>query len=112
MSVLTKNSVFLKMTPYNLVNSYHIFFINSFVPMFSDIRLSSKYEVGTKQQCDKTRMSATFVFTARRTINKVSVITIEECDCHLINKAQEDILKQPVEEAILNNKLPRPNLKD
>jgi hypothetical protein len=37
---------------------------------------------------------------------------MEERDCHVINKAEEDILKQPVEEATLNNTLPRPNLKD
>jgi len=42
------------------------------------------------------------VGTAQRTVNVVSVITFEECDCNVINKAEEDILKQPVEEATLN----------
>jgi hypothetical protein len=40
------------------------------------------------------------------------VITFEESDCNVMNKAKEDILKQPVERLFLINELPRPNLKD
>jgi len=32
----------------------------------------------------------------------VSIITFEERDCNVINKAEEDILKQSVEQATLN----------
>jgi hypothetical protein len=41
----------------------------------------------------------------------VSVITVEERDCNVISKAEEAILKQPVEKPTLNI-LTTPNLKD
>jgi hypothetical protein len=69
-----------------------------FIVILLSSKLLSSYQI---MMTTNSRTSATFVVTARRTVNMMSVITFEERDCNVINKAEENSLKQPVEKATL-----------
>jgi len=101
------------MTPRSLANSYQVFFWkNSFAPMFSDILLSSK--LWSSYQTIMRQISDVSNFCVHRSENHKYGVSNNNGRRRLSRNHQRRgrYFKATVEEATLNNKLPRPSLKD